>query len=391
MEDAVLPESHILEVLSRLPLKTIIRCKCVCKRWRDLVSDPYFVDLHLSRSRPCLSFHQYDSPSSILELVEVEHEVDYDRLTLHHVKTLNLHLSAVPYPCNWTTQVGSVNGLICLHNRDFDTTYIFNPLDEEYMILPQPPKPNLEDVRFPLTYGFGVSMTGKYKVIWIYALKIEVYTLGTNQWRCLGPTPYRISYRWAVDPPGVFVNSHVYWIIHGQIYKFDMDTETFESFPSPPGELAGDDQESMQMLGVLKGSLSLFSWTSLGFNVWVMKESWYKAIAVIQENIDPFLKSLEWEPRFLMDGSDGTSILIFLAWHEENPSLVGYCLNTNKILDLNLPGNYFVRMHTYRPSLVKLQNFGSERVRVRSLYSNDTVSAKNRYKSSLKFEQRASF
>ncbi|XP_022031044.1 F-box protein At3g07870 [Helianthus annuus] len=364
-----LPENIILDVLSRLPVKTIIRFKCVCKKWRDLVSDPYFVHLHHSRSRPCLIFQECIYGDAIVELLEVEHEVDYHSLTLNHVKTLDLSAVRTHTPY-WIIQVGSVNGLICLR-RKRDATYIFNPVLQEYMIIHQPSD------RF-LTNGFGVSMAGEYKVIRIrgwrkskylenrVTLELEVYTLGKVQWRSLGQTPYNINYTRKLDP-GVSVNSHVYWIADAQIYDFDLDTETFVLVPSPPGPQ--DDQESKQMLGVLKGSLSLFSWCSLGgFEVWVMKESWYKAIA-IQENINPVLKTPKWKPLFLIDGSKGTSILILSADKLDRENLVAYCLNTNKFLDLNLPGNCFARMTTYRPSLVKLQNFGSERVH--SFYSND--------------------
>ena len=46
-----LDDYFLLDMLSRLDVKTIIYCKCVCKRWRDLVLDPHFVsNLHLPRS-----------------------------------------------------------------------------------------------------------------------------------------------------------------------------------------------------------------------------------------------------------------------------------------------------------------------------------------------------
>ncbi|KAI7736913.1 hypothetical protein M8C21_032344 [Ambrosia artemisiifolia] len=383
MEDEVLPENLILDVLSRLPVKTITQCKCVCKKWRDLVSDPYFVDLHLSRSaKNGLMFHQYICHTPILELVEVEHKADDDRVTLNHVKSLNLHLSALGSH-HQIIEVGSVNGLICLY-LVADATYVFNPVLEEYIILPK----LLPHVK-TLGYGFGVSMAGDYKVLRIccpapvseeVTLQIEVYTLGTDRWRSSGPTPYNIRYPGFLDS-GLFANGHLYWVILGQIYHFDLDSETFELFPSPLGE-PGDDQESKRMVGVLKGRLSLFSGSSVGFTVWVMKGSWQKVIA-IQENMDPVLKSPDWKPVFLIDGSKGTSVLII--WSGGKPSMVAYCLKRKKVLDLNLnlEWGYFMTMRTYRPSFVKLQNFVSERVH--SLYSNDSDSAlvKSRYKSKM--------
>ncbi|XP_062009190.1 putative F-box protein At3g52320 isoform X2 [Rosa rugosa] len=36
------------DILSRLPAKSLLRFRCVCKAWRALISDPYFIRKHLS-------------------------------------------------------------------------------------------------------------------------------------------------------------------------------------------------------------------------------------------------------------------------------------------------------------------------------------------------------
>lgn len=41
----------VCDILSRLPVKSLLRFKCVYKRWYSLIRDPYFVDLHLIRSK----------------------------------------------------------------------------------------------------------------------------------------------------------------------------------------------------------------------------------------------------------------------------------------------------------------------------------------------------
>ncbi|XP_076934900.1 putative F-box protein At4g21240 [Bidens hawaiensis] len=347
MED----ENLILEVLSRLPVKSIMCCRCMCRKWWDLLSGLYFVGLHLSRSHEALMVHEHTTwPGS---LVWVDHEWD-------PVKGINLKFCGKNLL--WTPQVGSVNGLVCC-THGFDEFYILNPVLEEYINLP---KPRFKCV---VRYGFGVSMAGEYKVILlcgsvlcsdpydivsqVYTVEIKVYTLGTAEWRVLGQTPYRLNLP-GYPEPGVYVNSHVYWLDDGRVYDFDLNKETFELCRSPPGPQG----ESMQMLGVLKGRLGRVSWGSLGLEVWVMKDaSWCKEITI--EN--PILPSSWWRRLLcLTDGLKGTGILMVQV--RSTNEMLAYCLNTNTILHSNFHGANIDSIMTYRPSFIKLYDFASAEV-----------------------------
>ncbi|KAK2368818.1 F-box/kelch-repeat protein [Trifolium repens] len=41
-----LPYELIIEILLRLPVKSLISFKCVCKSWFSIISDSYFANLH---------------------------------------------------------------------------------------------------------------------------------------------------------------------------------------------------------------------------------------------------------------------------------------------------------------------------------------------------------
>ncbi|XP_062015337.1 putative F-box protein At3g51171 [Rosa rugosa] len=41
-------EDVIAEILARLPVKSLMRFRCVCKSWRALISESYFVKKHLN-------------------------------------------------------------------------------------------------------------------------------------------------------------------------------------------------------------------------------------------------------------------------------------------------------------------------------------------------------
>lgn len=46
-----LPAELIVEILIRVPAKIVLRCKCVCKRWNSLISNPHFATTYLSHSK----------------------------------------------------------------------------------------------------------------------------------------------------------------------------------------------------------------------------------------------------------------------------------------------------------------------------------------------------
>lgn len=48
----LLPPEIISNILSRLPLDSVLRCKSVYKTWYNSARDPQFVDLQLNQSNP---------------------------------------------------------------------------------------------------------------------------------------------------------------------------------------------------------------------------------------------------------------------------------------------------------------------------------------------------
>lgn len=51
LSPAFLPDELIFEVLSFLPVRSLVRFRCVSKSWKTLISDSTFVKLHLHNSR----------------------------------------------------------------------------------------------------------------------------------------------------------------------------------------------------------------------------------------------------------------------------------------------------------------------------------------------------
>ncbi|KAI3828105.1 hypothetical protein L1987_02202 [Smallanthus sonchifolius] len=385
MED--LPSHIMIDILSRLPVKTIIHCKCVCTNWRNLVLDSHFANIHLSRSPAGLMIHHQSEGISrtgnnntpgVLRLVEIKDEVDHQRL--HHDPVMSLDLNLAPVLQNAKLlQVGSVNGLICLweFGPKVDNTYISNPITREYIILPR--QKYYREGYAIIVYGFGVGLqTKEYKVVRTFQgdippnplqtsrpslLEAEVYTLGTGQWRSLGHVPY-----WLKGFDGPFLNGNAHWSVVDKdapekLCTFDIDKETFQLFPSPPYE-AIDGQMHFQSLAVLKGCLCQSDTCyDSQFTVWVMKEygvkkSWHKEL-VIKQSISPDLDWMMWEPVYLVEGLKDGSIL--MVYYED--LLLKYCTQMKTIEKIEIFDRYLWGK-AYRPSFLRLKSFESERAHV---------------------------
>ncbi|KAL3735758.1 hypothetical protein ACJRO7_024825 [Eucalyptus globulus] len=49
-DDPKLPHDVAVEILKRLPARSLLRFRCVSRSWRSTIDDPRFVALHLSHS-----------------------------------------------------------------------------------------------------------------------------------------------------------------------------------------------------------------------------------------------------------------------------------------------------------------------------------------------------
>ncbi|PWA58323.1 F-box associated domain, type 1 [Artemisia annua] len=351
-----LPEELIFYILSRLPETTIIYCKCVCKRLRYLFSE--------IRLPKCLLIYQYQSMIAgkhhpgILQLVEIEEELEQNHLLRDPFMGIDM---TKLFPRSFIFLAGSVDGLVCLWELtdECDRTHICNPMTREHMTIP---KQNIH-VKFFLnvTYGFGVSLAGEYKVIRIVSrivrgdpVKVEVYTLGSHHWRNLDVS-CKLNYLRLWDH-GIYFNGHIYWIMGNQLLSFNLDKEKFQLFPFPPPPKQRIIGIGNSYLGVLKGCLCYLYKSDNAFIFWVMtkehkmKKYWHIELDIAKSTLEIT------SPLLVTDGSNDQSILF--VQNRENHQLVAYCPETNKFEDTKLSETNF-RIYNYRPSFVKLQNFQS--------------------------------
>ncbi|XP_039683334.1 F-box/kelch-repeat protein At5g15710 isoform X2 [Medicago truncatula] len=127
-----LPDEVMAEILSRLPVRSLMQIKCVCKSWNTIISDPKFIKMHLNRSarNPNFSVVSYETPSF---------DDDDHRFVPFPAGSLldNPHITFPKDPYyllhdkDCREVIGSCNGLVCLLGTETYTKLMLPPGAEE--------------------------------------------------------------------------------------------------------------------------------------------------------------------------------------------------------------------------------------------------------------------
>ncbi|KAL0348691.1 UNVERIFIED_CONTAM: F-box protein DOR [Sesamum angustifolium] len=123
MEAGDLPQEILIDIFSRLPPKSVGKCRCLAKLWRKLLSTPQFIKSHLTRKT-----HQEN-----LILITPSHSVHLISNIKDDAISRKLEL-----PGDWTELVGSCDGLIFLVNEDYEK-FLVNPITLQQITVPNSP------------------------------------------------------------------------------------------------------------------------------------------------------------------------------------------------------------------------------------------------------------
>jgi hypothetical protein len=187
-----LPHELIREVLSFLPVRSLMRLKCVCKSWKTLISNPTFVKLHFKRSARNKQLAIFSSPYSSSSNLRIVSHVPVHRL----LENTSLTIANDPYfdDHGYIYPIGSYNGLLCvrsnINNAGGYSLYLWNPATRSL-------SNKIEFVHcdhWPhwWNYGFGYdNSTGTYKIVSLCLLskEVRVLSIGDNVWRNIQSFP----------------------------------------------------------------------------------------------------------------------------------------------------------------------------------------------------------
>ncbi|KAL3627361.1 hypothetical protein CASFOL_028724 [Castilleja foliolosa] len=269
---AELPEELIAVILSKLPVKSLLQFKCVCKSWYSLIKSPNFIDIHLNNS------------------------INHNCIQINTPFSNSYGFYNISGPCN---------GLICM-TKNSDQILIINPATREFRSLFVPQNSYHFDT---VAFGFDPN-SGEYKVVMIglhydqrcvstfdehlywgtsprYRGDREavMYDFSTDSWRETGivfPDPFNYSQK------SITLNGAFHWM-PGSAYRnvpilsFRISDEVIEPIPLP-GFYSWEHDNHAADLFVLNKSLALvFYYVYECYEISVMneygvKDSWTKLV-----------------------------------------------------------------------------------------------------------------
>lgn len=285
----ILPQEMIREILLRLPVKSLLKFRSVCKSWLSLISSPEFMKTHLKIS----SYNSIYSHNYII-LGRSSDSLDLYTSPLYYqtAEIGSMDTVALDYPLSQPVSmlriVGSCNGLVCLV-LGLNTVIILNPATKKSRELPIS-STNVFDTE----YGFAYDESNdEYKVVesgWIIADMVEikthvkVYSSKTDSCRIIDGPP-----GFVFIGSGVFVNGAIFWKVlyprnkprDWYIVAQDITTERFELLDKPQYETGVVNA----LLMVSGGRLCLCLSYLTHLDIWVLGEDvngeyWTKLVRV---------------------------------------------------------------------------------------------------------------
>ncbi|XP_059633012.1 F-box/kelch-repeat protein At3g06240-like [Cornus florida] len=172
-----IPHHLLVQILLKLPVKSLIRFKCVSKLWLSLISDSRFTRNHLNQSinhKGILilnshpgSHHVYTADLGTAHKDIVAEKID----NILDMETVLLEI------------IGSCNGLVCMKFLLRVSYVIFNLSTRESKQIPYCDlRPYEAYNRY--RYGFGYdSCSNDYKLVQLGRCSVYVYSLRAGSWK----------------------------------------------------------------------------------------------------------------------------------------------------------------------------------------------------------------
>ncbi|XP_074319041.1 F-box protein CPR1-like [Silene latifolia] len=329
---AFLPLEPITEILTKLPVKSLHRFKCVSKTWNSIITSSKFIKQHLHQTLISNTNNNIIiSNNSIFSSAISTVKLPFDKV--------NHALNNIPH-CPPVYISGSVHGVLLLVDSPKQTLCLFNPSNKTQRLVPPAPsqKPACDDFENLEVFGFGYdSVTDDYKVVrlveWFdsgsgLCRETSVYSMRNDSWESVNDET-SVSYT-LEEINAVAVDEVLYFVVISTDYKsvmkcFDLRTSTFSLVDFP--ELDSDSGKTMSLRSLCGCLCLLVSYhkhrVGLDFeflyaDVWEMNDyKWVKLFSIRKSEICKHCMYL----RLVTYSKDMTSVLIevdsiWFGWYD---------------------------------------------------------------------------
>ncbi|KAH0866989.1 hypothetical protein HID58_074011 [Brassica napus] len=235
-----IPTDLTIEILSRLPEKSVARFSCVSKLWSSITSDPSF-----PRPRLLLCFQKYDDSDLYVSSIPQHTRNSNNRSYSSSLSFDHHHMMKLPSCYNLFSSKESVHGLICFQKSE--NPIVWNPSTRQFIALPILPIPCKDWKKTTLLLGYD---------------PIE----GQKSWRNVKTN---IQHRPTSDTYERYIEGVIYYLASSVVMSFDVRSEKFDMIKLPSGYFSG-------LLITYKGRLAFFSRMSYTTNhrkLWILEDA----------------------------------------------------------------------------------------------------------------------
>ncbi|PIN14259.1 hypothetical protein CDL12_13118 [Handroanthus impetiginosus] len=321
----------LMEILSRLPVKSLSKVQLVCKEWQEIIHERYFIEKHMDRSTVDWNWYNITKPISCWH-------------NPHEIESLSY--------------IHGCDGLLLLKNNSSGKYSLWNPATRSVLELPDPHRYN---------YGFALSYvpsTRNYRIVAFYRDKetgvdsCEVLTPGFSKaWRRLAFPHINVNGYTKTENVSVVSTRGVVHcglrlsngkeIVHA-IVSLDWDTERFTV------NLFNSDDKTVWDLD-WNGKLAFAVITRQTLEVMEL-EDYKKGRWCVKKKVIPlkFLEKYNYRlgnavPLFAKNGD-------IWFWLKDEKIFI-YTIETGEIADVKR-SNYFLhenKLYIYKPSLITFE------------------------------------
>ncbi|WOH01667.1 hypothetical protein DCAR_0521052 [Daucus carota subsp. sativus] len=307
------PEEIITEILVRLPVKSVLQCKSVCKPWLHTISNPNFIKSHLhhaitaSRYDPTLLniinveqlaylaasdrlFHYADPAPAFLQMQQRQRRrrqlvnQALDDADAQDLSGSPLQFARVDIPggLKLSRFVGCCNGIICLCNFG-NGVYFWNPSIKMFrqIVFTNPGRKRSAIV------GFGHDrISNEYKLLrFVYERRDDVVPMAKVDYVNAGycrefQGPNLKTQICPVEKSNIVVNNVLYFFGGDQLVSFDLHNEVFGLVVLP-----NFIQRKMSNVMDFEGSVAIVFESGTGVDLWTLNTvsgvfSWNKKFSI---------------------------------------------------------------------------------------------------------------